>query len=261
MILAIDIGNTTAALGALERDGKDFRVSHSGRMRTNAALTAEECFAQLTAALDWPGRPAHWEGAVMSSVVPAMNAVMRQSVERLCGMAPVEIDKNSDMGLRFGAHVDPDSIGHDRLVDAAWAAANLPLPAVTVDMGTATTFNVIGAGGVFLGGMIAPGLATGLNALSARAAQLPRLRLRAPRRLVGGNTEECMLAGAVYGAAAMIDGLTARVEGELGQPVSLVITGGLARHVHAQCRHPNRYDPALLLKGLGLLYDRCRPRR
>jgi type III pantothenate kinase len=103
--------------------------------------------------------------------------------------------------------------------------------------------------------MIAPGLATGLSALSDRAAQLPHVPLATPRYVIGKDTHQCMLSGAVTGAAAMIDGMVSRIEADLGRPVTLVVTGGLARYVEPLCTHPHTYDPHLLSKGLALLFD------
>ena len=143
----------------------------------------------------------------------------------------------------------------DRLVDAAYAAANFPLPIVTVDLGTATTFNVVDKDRVFRGGVICPGLSTGLRALGERCAQLPQVHLGSPKKAIGTNTESCMLSGSVLGTAVLIDGMVQRIEEELGSPATLVVTGGLAKYVTPLCRHPLTYDPELLMKGLALLYQ------
>ena len=150
---------------------------------------------------------------------------------------------------------DPHAVGKDRLVDAAYAAANFPLPVITVDLGTATTFNVVDENRVFRGGVICPGLSTGLRALGERCAQLPQVRLSSPKTAIGVNTESCMLSGSVLGTAVLLDGITQRIEEELGRPATLVVTGGLAKYVTPLCRHPLTYDPELLLKGLALLYQ------
>ena len=126
---------------------------------------------------------------------------------------------------------------------------------MTVDLGTATTFNVLGENGVFLGGLIAPGLETGIHALASRTAQLPVLTLCPPEELIGRDTEACMRSGAVYGTAAMIDGIVSRVETELDRKVTLILTGGLAGLVEPFCLHSRVWDPQLLPKGLALLYD------
>ena len=167
----------------------------------------------------------------------------------------VEITDKSLTGLIFRS-IDMSTLGHDRIVDATWAAANVPLPAVTVDMGTATTFNVIDEGGVFMGGMICAGIRTGLWGLNQRTAALPIPKERQPGPLIGKKTVDCLLSGAYNGSAAMIDGLVARVEEELGRPVSLVMTGGHAITVQKLCRHEVIYEPNLLMKGLAFLYEK-----
>ena len=108
---------------------------------------------------------------------------------------------------------------------------------------------------VFRGGVICPGLSTGLRALGERCAQLPQVRLSSPKAAIGVNTESCMLSGSVLGTAVLLDGITQRIEEELGRPATLVVTGGLAKYVTPLCRHPLTYDPELLMKGLALLYQ------
>ena len=109
-------------------------------------------------------------------------------------------------------------------------------------------------GGIFCGGVIAAGMETGLKALGAHTAQLPKLELQTPERVIGRNTEGCMLSGAVYGTAALLDGVVAAVERELGESVSFVITGGGAAYVDRLVTHPHSYDPDMILKGLAYLY-------
>ena len=161
-------------------------------------------------------------------------------------------------GLTMGVP-DPHTVGKDRLVDAAYAAAKFPLPVITVDLGTATTFNVVDEDRVFRGGVICPGLSTGLRALGERCAQLPQVRLGSPKSAIGVNTESCMLSGSVLGTAVLLDGIAQRIEEELGRPATLVVTGGLAKYVTPLCRHPLTYDPELLMKGLALLYQMNAP--
>ena len=108
---------------------------------------------------------------------------------------------------------------------------------------------------VFRGGVICPGLSTGLRALGERCAQLPQVHLSSPKSAIGVDTEKCMLSGSVLGTAVLLDGITQRIEEELGRPATLVVTGGLAKYVIPLCRHPLTYDPELLLKGLALLYQ------
>ena len=230
MILAIDIGNTTVALGGI-KDGRVCFVAHMDTVRTRTAAEYRIEMEKVFAHRRHPEKPIRFEGAVLTSVVPQIT----------------------------GALPDPHAVGKDRLVDAAYAAANFPLPVITVDLGTATTFNVVDENRVFRGGVICPGLSTGLRALGERCAQLPQVRLSSPKAAIGVNTESCMLSGSVLGTAVLLDGITQRIEEELGRPATLVVTGGLAKYVTPLCRHPLTYDPELLLKGLALLYQMNAP--
>ncbi len=188
---------------------------------------------------------------------PAISAVVKDADEP--AIPVVIITSKSLTGLIFRS-IDMSTLGHDRIVDAAWAAANVKLPAVTVDMGTATTFNVIDEGGIFLGGMIAAGIRTGLWGLNQRTAALPIPKERQPNGLIGKKTVDCLLSGAYNGSAAMIDGMVSRVEEELGKPVTLVMTGGHAITVRNLCRHEVVYEPNLLMKGLAFLFEKNVPR-
>jgi len=255
MILAIDIGNTTVALGGI-LDGRVCFVEHMNTVRTRTAeeyrAEMEQIFARRGA--EHPsGRPPRFEGAVLTSVVPQITDALAGCAVYFTHRAPVIVSPAVKSGLTMLVD-QPDRVGKDRIVDAAAAAEYYPLPVVTVDLGTATTFNVVDEEKNFLGGVIAPGLSTGLRALNERCAQLPRVRLDAPQTAIGKNTEDCMLAGAVMGTAALIDGMTARIEQELGRPVTLVITGGLSKYVAPLCTHPLHADPQLMFKGLALLY-------
>lgn len=241
MILTIDIGNTTIALTGL--DGC-YNVLSAEK------LPSGEHFREpLEHAL---GGFTGIENAVLSSVVPQLTEPVYRAVERIIGKEPKIINAASYRGILNIAIPEPEKLGLDRIADSAWAAVKYPLPAITVDLGTATTFNVIGEGGAFLGGIIAAGLQTSLNALSERAAQLPKLALSPPERIIGRNTAECMLSGAVVGAAAMIDGIAARVEAELGKSAALILTGGGAKLAEPFLLRPYTHEPYLLAKGLAL---------
>ena len=167
------------------------------------------------------------------------------------------ITRKLDTGLTLDLP-EPEKLGWDRVVDAAWAAAHYPLPLVTVDLGTCTTLNVVRRGGIFTGGVIAAGVETGIRALARNTAQLSAVKLKTPDHIIGKNTAECMLSGAVAGTAAMLDGLVQRIEEELGEPVTLVTTGGAARLVEPLLRHAHTHDPEMLTLGLAYLYDRNR---
>ena len=253
MILAIDIGNTTVALGGI-RDGRVCFVARMDTVRTRTAAEYRAEMDKIFAHRRHPERPMSFEGAVLTSVVPQITGALAECARHYTGKKPVIVSPDIRTGLTMGVD-EPGSVGKDRLVDAAYAAANFPLPVVTVDLGTATTFNVVDEDRVFRGGVICPGLSTGLRALGERCAQLPQVHLGSPKSASGTNTEKCMLSGSVMGTAVLIDGMVQRIEEELGRPATLVVTGGLAKYVTPLCRHPLTYDPELLMKGLALLYQ------
>lgn len=257
MILTIDIGNTTVSLCGVERGAeRNYRVAFCARIDTLKDKDCDFYFEAMRQKIAENGTaPIDFEGAVLACVVPELLSPIRTAAAALLEQEPLLISADSSLG--FSSEVkNLRQVGLDRLADAAWAAERYPLPVVTVDMGTATTFNVIDREKVFRGGVIAAGMMTCLNALSARASQLPEIRLRTPGHIIGKDTTECMLSGAVMGAAAMIDGIVYGIEQELGEKVTLLITGGLASFAAPLCRHPHVYDPELLPKGLALLYDK-----
>ena len=259
MILAIDIGNTTVALGGI-RDGRVCFVARMDTVRTRTAAEYRAEMDKVFAHRRHPERPVRFEGAVLTSVVPQITGALAECARYYTGKKPVIVSPEIRTGLTMGVP-DPHAVGKDRIVDAAYAAANFPLPVITVDLGTATTFNVVDENRVFRGGVICPGLSTGLRALGERCAQLPQVHLSSPKNAIGTNTESCMLSGSVLGTAVLLDGIAARIEEELGRPATLVVTGGLAKYVTPLCRHPLTYDPELLLKGLALLYQLNAPQQ
>jgi type III pantothenate kinase len=250
MILAIDIGNTTVALGGIQ-DGSVCFLARMDTVRTRTVV--EYSYEMKRILLRYLEKPISFEGVAITSVVPQITEVLMQCARQYTDADPVVVSPDIRTGLIMGVP-HPRALGNDRIVDAAYAAAHFPLPVITVDLGTATTFNVVDENRVFRGGVICSGLATGLNALEQRCAQLPQVQLVQPQSAIGQDTVGCMLSGSVIGAAVLLDGMAERIEEELGKPASLVVTGGLAEHVVPLCRHPLTYDPELLLKGLGYLY-------
>ena len=176
-------------------------------------------------------------------------------VEVLTGREAVVVNYTLDTGLTFAVD-EPAKVGRDRIADAAAAAEHYPLPCMTVDLGTATTYNVISHKTVFLGGFIVPGVQTSLRAISAGTAQLPPIAPEPPEHLIGANTVAALNNGAMFGTAAMLDGLADRVEAELAQPLTVVATGGLAPYIMPCCKRKIIYDADLLFKGLALIWER-----
>jgi len=246
MIIVIDIGNTTVSVAGVEGE----EVLFTGKTDTDRDADAAEYRQRLLPILE--GRSCR--GVILSSVVPQLTGAVRDAAASILGKNVMVVMPDTKTGLTI-ALPEPDRVGRDRLVDAAWAAARYPLPAVTADLGTATTLNVILPGGIFAGGVICAGIQTGLRALAQCAAQLPQLELAIPDRVVGRSTEECMRSGAVVGTAAMIDGLVARIEEEISAAVTLLVTGGGGKYVTSLLRHPHVFDPHITRKGLALLFE------
>lgn len=239
MTLTLDIGNTTIALVGLNGDKVEFsaKVPADGNFREplNKALNGLEI-----------------NSAVISSVIPSITDSVRTAVNEICGITPTIISAKMYGDVLSFAIPEPEKLGLDRIADSAWVAVNCPLPAVTIDIGTAMTFNVIDKGGVFLGGIIAAGIQTSLNALCEHTAQLPQIALEIPENVIGKNTRECMLSGAIFGAVSMIEGMTQRIENELGQSVTRVFTGGGAEFVKPFLPSSFIYEPYLTAKGIAL---------
>jgi type III pantothenate kinase len=154
-------------------------------------------------------------------------------------------------------HVDvPSQVGSDRIVIAVAALAEYKAPLILMDLGTATTIEVVEPENTYLGGVIVPGVKVSLDALTSRAAQLPGISLDQPRQVIGKNTVDCMRSGTMYGNAAMIDGLIDRIEEELGHSSTIIATGGLARFITPLCKREIIVEKDLLLKGLNILYKK-----
>lgn len=173
MILAIDIGNTTVTLGGVRiAPQQAYSLEFTARIDINHTWSASQYESAIEQLFEDKNlSPSDFRGVIISSVVPSVLTLLQECVRNLFGTEPLLVTSESDLGMTFSIP-EPEKVGRDRLVDAAWAAAHYPLPVITVDLGTATTFNVIRENSVFCGGAIAPGLDMGLGALSERTAQL-----------------------------------------------------------------------------------------
>lgn len=252
MILTLDIGNTNIALGGFFGGELVF----SAKMASNPTLTGDEYACKLLDILSLYGvNPNRVEGAILSSVVPALNQSMASAVQAACGVTPLVVGPGVKTGLGIRCD-DPVSVGSD-LICACVAAKQLyGCPALIIDMGTATKMMVVDDKGAFIGVSIIPGVSMGLNALSWGTAQLPQVSLRQPSSVIGKNTADCMRSGVLYGNASMLDGMICRMNKEYGETLPVVITGGAASMVIPYCDSKMTVDPHLVLKGLHLLYRR-----
>lgn len=250
MILTVDIGNTNITLGGFEED----RLTFVARLSTNTAITADEYAAKIlsTLAVYHVSQDAIG-GAIISSVVPPLNQVLRRAIAILYGVEAIMVGPGIKTGINI--HCDhPASVGAD-LICACVAAHHLyGSPALIIDMGTATKMMVMDKRGVFIGVSIIPGVLMGLRALSAGTAQLPQVSLEAPSALIAKNTADCMRSGVIYGNASMIDGMIDRFNEAMDTNLPVYATGGLASTVVGYCRHEITLDEFMVLKGLNILY-------
>lgn len=252
MILTIDMGNTNIVIGGIDNE-KTYFVE---RVTTNHGKTDLEYAVNIKSILEIHGiAPSAIEGAILSSVVPPLNATILSAVEKICGFRPMMVGSGMKTGLNIIMD-NPKTVGSDMIVDAVAAVKEYPCPIIVIDMGTATTMSVVDQAGNYIGGVILPGLKVSLDSLSSKAAQLPYISLDVPNKVIGKNTIDCMRAGIMYGNAAMIDGIIDRMEAELGTSASVVATGGLARFLTPLCKHQISYEDDLLLKGLLILYNK-----
>lgn len=252
MILALDAGNSNLVMGGLE----DGRILFTARIATDRAKTEDEYAVLMQSILEMHHQdPAEIQGSILSSVVPPLNQVLLRAAELVTGRRPLLVGPGMETGLTFQVD-NPSGLGSDRIVDAVAASTLYPLPVIIIDMGTATTVSVVDEDRTFRGGIICAGIRISQEALASRTSQLPAISLDPPCKAIGRNTIDCMKSGAIFGNAAMVDGLAARIEAELGRPATVVATGGMGKRIIPSCRRRIQYDPDLLLKGLWLLYQK-----
>ncbi len=256
MIIAIDIGNTNVVIGGMQGE----QVLFTARLRTVPDKTDYEYAALLMElfSLHKVGS-ADIDGAIISSVVPPLSAAMQSAVEKITAKRPLLVGAGVKTGLNILVD-NPARVGSDMIVGAVAALTRYPKPILIFDLGTATTLAVLDKSGDYIGYMIIPGVSSSVQALAAGTSQLPQISLEPPEALLGKNTVDAMRAGALYGNAAMLDGLIDRVERQiLGGPATVVATGGLTRRIAPLCRHDIICDDDLILRGLALLYRKNTP--
>lgn len=254
MLLAIDIGNTNIVIGCLHDD----RIHFKARIATDRTRTSDQYGVEIKNMLEAYGvKKEDISDCIISSVVPPVFNSVRTGVWKVIGKEPLVVGPGVKTGLNI--HVDvPSQVGADRIVTAVAALSEHKAPLIILDMGTATTIDVVEPENVYIGGVITPGVMISLDALTGRAAQLPGISLDKPSAVIGKNTIDCMRSGMMYGTAAMIDGIIERIEEELGHPSTVVATGGMAQFIAPLCKHEITLDKNLLLKGLNLIYKKNR---
>jgi type III pantothenate kinase len=250
MILAVDIGNSNIVIGGVDGD----KIVFEARIRTDSTKTSDEYCIDLKMLLDVYGvRPGDVGGSIISSVVPQVLNSMKTAIMKLTGKASMVVGPGLKTGLNIRID-NPSQTGADLVVGSVAALREHKPPLIVVDMGTATTMVVLDETGALIGGSIAPGVKISLDALTERTALLPGLQLDQPKHAIGKNTIDCMRSGIMLGVACMIDGMVERMEEELGQKTTVIMTGGIGKFIAPMCRRPMIYDKDLLVKGLVTLY-------
>ena len=253
MLLAIDIGNSNVVIGCLDENNKTTALF---RMVTDLKKTEDEYAAGMKTILEYSGIDLNaFEGAIICSVVPPLTEIFHLAVEKIIGCNALVVGAGIKTGLNIMIE-NPASLGSDLVAASVAAMAEFSLPVIIIDMGTATTVTVVDKGNRFIGGAIVPGVVLSMNALSSGTSLLQKVPIEAPKKTISTTTIECMQSGAVFGNAALLDGIIDRFEQELGCKASLVATGGIAAKITPHCRHEIIYDENLLLRGLGIIYKK-----
>ena len=250
MILAFDVGNSTISFGGFEGDELSFVAGMTADVRS----TADEYAVKITNILSLKGIAADSiGGAIIASVLPPLNCVIKQALKSLYGIDPLTVGPGVKTGIGIRCDL-PSSVGADIICSCVAANTLYGAPGLIVDLDTATKITATDATGAFVGTSIAPGIVMGLNALSEGSVLLPKVELSNPAGAIAKNTADCMRSGVIYGAAAMVDGMIKRIFSELGQSLPVVVTGAQAELILPYCSHPMTYDEHLVLKGMNIIY-------
>jgi type III pantothenate kinase len=252
MLLVLDIGNTNTVVGVFDGDALigHWRLSSSDRTSDEAGILARSL-------IELGGLSCgDVVGAILSSVVPRLEEVWFEAIRSYIRVTPVVVSRHIDLGMEVDMDC-PDEVGADRLVDSVAAMTKYGCPAVTVDLGTAITLDVVSPSGTYIGGAIAPGLAVSMETLFSRAAKLPQIALTAPGRFIGRNTMEAVQSGIVNGYTGLVDSLVDGIFSELGTRAPVVATGGHAEILASRSRTITHIEPWLTLEGLLILYRRA----
>jgi type III pantothenate kinase len=252
MLLVVDVGNTQTHFGTY----RDAQLVEHWRFTTVRDSTADELGAVLRNLLELRGIGlADLDASIVSSTVPQLRPEWEAMAARYLDhdMLVVGPGMKTGMPLRYD---NPREIGPDRLVNAVAAFAKVHGACVVVDFGTALTFDPVSADGEYLGGIIAPGVEISMEALTNRAAALPKIELAPPRSLIGKTTIDAIRSGVIYGYAGQVDGIVRRLRAEMGAEIETIATGGLAHHIVPFTEEIDETDDLLTLSGLRLLHER-----
>jgi type III pantothenate kinase len=248
-LIAVDVGNTDTVVGLML--GLD--IAGFWRLSTRRATT-DELRLQLHALMQAEGEPMTGLDSVLCSVAPSLTDAWSGALQALTGHAPLEVNHHTAKALPV-RYRNPGAIGADRLANAMAARELYGRPAIVVDMGTSTNFDCVSQGGAFMGGALAPGLASSIDVLAQRAAQLPRIELRKPPRVLGRTTEEAMQSGFVNGFVGLVEAIVTGLSKEMKGEPQVVATGGLANLIASDCPSVHHVDEGLTVKGMAMIWE------
>lgn len=253
MILAIDIGNTNIVVGCFEND----KILFNERVSTNHKATDMEYATTISMVLHIHGyNSSQLTGAIISSVVPDVTNMVKKAIEKYTKLKDVIV---VSPGIKTGLviHIDnPAQLGSDLVVDAVAGINLYPTPQIIIDMGTATTYSVINKQKQYIGGLITCGVGISADTLTKNTSLLSKVAFDAPKKVIGTNTSDCMKSGLILSNACAIDGVVDRIESELGEKCTVIVTGGLAETIVPHCKRNVILDNDLLLKGLMFIYNK-----
>ena len=251
MILVIDVGNTNIKLALCTRD----KLVMSWRVSNRTGRTADEFGVELGNLFATRGFSfSDVDGVIMSSVVPSLNYTLTHACKFYMHKTPLMVSCDLETGLSYG-YADPHALGADRIANAVGAVYLYGAPCIVVDLGTASTFGVVDRNRCFLGGCIAPGIKTGVDALSKQASQLPLVELTRPASIIADSTITNIQAGAIYGFSGLVKSVVADIKEELkDNEVKVIATGGLTELLN-DSTFIDVFDRALTLKGLLRIYN------
>lgn len=262
MLLAIDVGNTNTVLGLYRLATPEAPAvqTHCWRIATPVQRTLDELRMVVRGLFIMDGVDiASVTGVAVSSVVPPIDSLFREVIEKLFAVKPLFVEPGVKTGLPVLVD-NPAEVGADRIVNCVAAFERYGGPTIVVDLGTATTFDVISQRGEYLGGAIAPGIGISADALFERAAKLGRVNIRKPSKVIGTNTVDHIQIGLYYGYIGLVDGICERMIAELATETKVIATGGFARMLAETSRTIRHVDENLTLDGVRLIYERNQDR-
>ena len=249
MLLAVDVGNTQTVFGLYDGD----RLREQWRIATEPTRTGDE----LGALIGDLGDLRQVDGVCLSSTVPTLVREYEQFAERWARAPLLVVGPGAITGIAI-RYDDPREVGPDRIANAVAARERYGAPCSVVDFGTSTNFEVVSPEGVYVGGVLAPGIEISMDALFARAARLMKVDFVEPPTVIGKTTIASLQSGLVYGFAGQVDGIVERIRGELGDTAKVIATGGLADLIAPHAKTIEKVDPDLTLEGLRLVWDQNR---